>query len=269
MVWCGEDVVLLVYERSILMVTPSGPMHVKEAVKPGIYCFPEVDGVRIFTHQECSFFENVQAHLVAALSIASIEPSASLIDAYRSYRKHEPSADDDITKIEGDLHRAVIELVKAAGEIFETELRNFLLQAGGFGKKFVAHFEEFSTEEYMKTVHFIRVLHSIRENKKMPLALTFRQLERMKPKGLVKKLMKMNQHYLASQVSKYLNLRSEKVAEDWACRVLKYSLEESDFDLKKRVVKKLGKFENINYIKITEHALQVGRSDVAYALIEK
>lgn len=75
------------------MVTPNGPMVVKEAIKPGLFCFPEVDGVRIFTHQECSFFENVQTPLVAALTIASIEPSAALIDAFRSFKNREPSAD--------------------------------------------------------------------------------------------------------------------------------------------------------------------------------
>ncbi len=40
----------------IVMVTPSGPMVVKEAIKAGLYCFPEIDGVRIFTQQESSFF---------------------------------------------------------------------------------------------------------------------------------------------------------------------------------------------------------------------
>ncbi len=146
----------------------------------------------------------------------------------------------------------MIELVKAGAEVFEPEIRNFLLQAAGFGKKFVAHFDAFNTEDYMKTVHYIRVLHAVRENRKMPFMLTYRQLEKLKPKGLVKKLMKCNQHYLAAQISRYMHLREEKVAEDWACRVLKQSLDESEFDLKKRMLKKLGKYENINYIKITE-----------------
>lgn len=88
--------------------------------------------------------------------------------------------------------------MKAAGEVFEPDVRNFLLQAAAFGKKFVAHFDVFNTEEYMRTVHFIRVLFSIRENRKIPLMMTYRELEKIKPKGLVKKLMKYNQHYLAA-----------------------------------------------------------------------
>lgn len=43
----------------------------------------------------------------------------------------------------------------------------------------------------------------------------------------------------------------QKVVEDWACRVLKQSLNEDEHDLQKRMIKKLQKYDKINYIKIT------------------
>jgi vacuolar protein sorting-associated protein 16 len=65
----------------------------------GIKCINEIDGLRVVTSEKTYFLERVQEKTLATFKVASISPSAKLIQAQKSVDLNQPRADDIINDL--------------------------------------------------------------------------------------------------------------------------------------------------------------------------
>jgi hypothetical protein len=65
----------------------------------GVKIMNEVDGLRVFSSERISFLERVQPKMLSTFRVASITPSAKLLQAQKSVDLNQPKADDIINEI--------------------------------------------------------------------------------------------------------------------------------------------------------------------------
>lgn len=74
----------------------------------------EIDGLRIITSEKTYFLERVQPVLLKTFKIASISPSAKLLNAIKSVDLNIPRADEIIRELGKDLIIGIEDLLEAA-----------------------------------------------------------------------------------------------------------------------------------------------------------
>jgi hypothetical protein len=116
-------------------------------VYPGsIFAVTELDGIRIVGPDVCDFIQKVPGsvpplflfivpNLPSASSVSvfrpgSTSPSAILYDAWDSFSRRSPKADESIRSIRPDLAAAVDECINAAGHEWEPQWQRRLLNVG-------------------------------------------------------------------------------------------------------------------------------------------
>mmetsp|Transcript_5341 Transcript_5341/g.8238 ORF Transcript_5341/g.8238 Transcript_5341/m.8238 type:complete len:132 (+) Transcript_5341:1006-1401(+) len=102
LIWCGNDVTVLVYIDKILMVGPGGDCLTVDLGEPktnGTVALTEVDGLRILNSEGSFFLERVADHVVETFKIAAITPAAKLLNAIKSVDYRIPRADEIIREL--------------------------------------------------------------------------------------------------------------------------------------------------------------------------
>lgn len=123
----------------------------------------EVDGLRIITSEKTYFLERVQPVLIKTFKIASIAPSAKLLNAQKSVDLNIPRADEIIRELgQKDLVVGIEDLLEAATlEHQNVAIMKHLLRTASFAKTF-ADAQEYDSNKYVNIVKHMIVLTKIR-----------------------------------------------------------------------------------------------------------
>lgn len=274
--WCGEDSVCLYWEpeqlnRDIslfLMIGPNGDYYKKTYEGP-IHMVTEIDGIRIISNSACEFMQKVPQPTLEIFRIGSLEPAAMLFDAYKEFEKKNASSIKNIRAIKSKLPKAVITCLKAACYEFDPDLQRKLLKAAAYGKSFC---ETFKHNEFMQTCKKLRVMNAVRAVE-VGIPITYEQFDRLTQEVLIDRLVNRFHHFLAYRICEYLELKSENVLVHWACsKVKSYAADLettlNDKQILESIRSKLSKVENASYAVVASTAYQVGKKDLAIALLE-
>ena len=190
----------------------------------------EMDGLRIVTSEKTYFLERVHPTLLKTFKIASISPSAKLLNAQKSVDLGIPRADEIIRELGGrELVQGIEDLLEAAtlegmgnGSI---PIMKHLLRTASFAKTFIEA-QDYDSNKYVNIVKHMIVLTKLRTTQVgVARAITFKQLEKFKPKNILKLLLKYRDYQLALTVIEQLNLKQyvSSVYEEWCQTMIKYS----------------------------------------------
>lgn len=91
------------------------------------YLIPEIDGIRIFSTENCDFLYRVPASSEKVFRPGSTSPAAILYDAADQFDRRSPKADESIRSIKPDLASAVDVCIEAAGQEWEATWQRKLL----------------------------------------------------------------------------------------------------------------------------------------------
>lgn len=271
LVWCGTDAVCVVCSEFIGVLGPdntTASMDIDKK-KEGVFCVPEIDGMRVITTEKCEFWEKVDDALQMTLSIGSFSSPALLLTANEGYLENSGSSGESIRSLQQaeQLLEAVEKLLQAASAEFEIESQEKLLKAAAFGKTFLAP-GTFDSNKLVDIVKNLKVLNNIRREW-VARPLTYKQLVYSRNNGelLIRRLLESRYHYLAIQISKLWKLRVDEIYVNWACVKLidqKYT----DSQMCDLICEKLNSCKSVKYTDIARKALDYGRRELAIKLLE-
>ena len=259
LVWCGNDVTVMVYIDKIIMVGPCGECLTLDLEMPrtvGIQCLTEIDGLRIINSEASFFLERVQDHVVDTFRIAAITPAAKLLSAIKSADFGIPRADEIIRQLTKEQLVEGIETLLdiATLEHWDVEIMKHILRTASFAKKF-SDPNDFDPNRYVNVVKHMIVLTKLRHSKICARAITYQQFEKYKPKRMLKLLYKFRDYKHAFTLIDNLNYKQylPQVYEDWTCTMLKESnLNENALKMRLR-----DKFEDLRMKISIEQDIQI------------
>ncbi|KAI8834303.1 Vps16, N-terminal region-domain-containing protein [Chytridium lagenaria] len=214
--WCGSDSVILHWHDIVLVIGPFGDW-IKYSVDGEVCLFSEVDGIRLISRDRVSFLQRVPEPVESVFKVGSTTPGAFLYDAHDHFERKSPRADENVRSIRTSMQEAVEACLEAALNEFDTTQQKQLLKeskAASFGK---AYLSAYQSARFVKTCELLRVLNWAR-SESIGIPITFSQYLQLGPEIFVNRLLSRNLHQLAFDSCKLLNLPSEKVAIDWACK---------------------------------------------------
>lgn len=271
LVWCGTDAVCVVCNEFIGVLGPdniTASMEIDKK-KEGVFCVPEIDGMRVITTEKCEFWEKVDEALQITLCIGSFSPPALLLTANEGYIENSGSSGESIRSLQqsDQLLEAVEKLLQAASAEFDVDSQEKLLKAAAFGKTFLPP-GMFDSNKLVEIVKNLKVLNNIRREW-VARPLTYKQLLYTRSNGeiLIKRLLESRYHYLAIQISKLWKLRVDEIYVNWACVKLidqKYT----DAQMCDLICEKLNSCKSVKYTDIARKALDYGRRELAINLLE-
>ena len=271
LVWCGTDAVCVVCNEFIGVLGPdntTASMDIDKK-KEGVFCVPEIDGMRVITTEKCEYWEKVDEALQMTLSIGSFSPPALLLTANEGYLENSGSSGESIRSLQQSeqLLESVEKLLQAASAEFDVDSQEKLLKAAAFGKTFLAP-GTFDSNKLVEIVKNLKVLNNIRREW-VARPLTYKQLLYSRNNGelLIKRLLESRYHYLAIQISKLWKLRVDEIYVNWACVKLidqKYT----DSQMCDLICEKLNSCKSVKYTDIARKALDYGRRELAIKLLE-
>ena len=157
----------------------------------------EIDGMRVLTSEQSYFFESVKAATVNTFAIGSIDPAAKLHDAQKYIDFNNPCADQIIRELDKKLKVGIDTLLDAAKqEHHDIDVLKHLLTTASFAKKFCDP-ADFSPDQYVDVVKHSIVLTKMRNSPQFSRAITYTQLDKFKPKNMIKLLIKYRDYKLA------------------------------------------------------------------------
>ena len=270
-VWCGTDAVCVVCNEFIGVLGPdntTASMDIDKK-KEGVFCIPEIDGMRVITTEKCEFWEKVDEALQMTLSIGSFSAPALLLTANEGYLENSGSSGESIRSLQQSeqLLEAVEKLLQAASSEFEIESQEKLLKAAAFGKTFLPP-GAFDSNKLVEIVKNLKVLNNIRREW-VARPLTYKQLlyTRNNSELLIKRLLESRYHYLAIQISKLWKLRVDEIYVNWACVKL-IDQQYTDSQMCDLICQKLVSCKSVKYTDIARKALDYGRRELAIKLLE-
>ncbi|CDW81219.1 vacuolar assembling sorting protein vps16 [Stylonychia lemnae] len=159
--WCGNDAPVLTFIDKIAIVGPQQFEILDFRTKTaGIKVMNEIDGLRIVSSEKTYFLERVQPVLLKSFKIASISPSAKLLNAIKSVDLNIPRADEIIRELGKDLITGIEDLLEAATmEHQNITVLKHLLRTASFAKTFVDPTEYDSNKDYKLALQIIEQLN--------------------------------------------------------------------------------------------------------------
>ncbi|KAJ3451823.1 vacuolar protein sorting vps16 [Anaeramoeba flamelloides] len=262
--WCSSDTVLLNFEKknTLLMVAPSQSFLKYEYDEP-LYLMTEEDGIRILTNSCCEFLSKVPEVVVNIFGIGSTSFSSLLYDASQSYEKESSKGDEVIRSKMDLLPKAITDCITASSWVFQRDLQKKLLNAAAIGKSYLDNFVHDIFADMCKD---LRVLNEVR-GWEIGMPLTYRQFEKIGIDLLIERLINRKHHYVALKICEYLRIRKDRVLVRWACEKVK-SETESDEQILKSIISKLGKEENVSFASIASVAYSESKNDLAIKLLD-
>jgi len=236
-----------------------------------------MDGVRIASCDVCDFIQKVPSSTMSIFRPGSTTPSAILYDAWESFTKRSPKADESIRSIRPELAKAVDECIDAAGHEWEPPWQRSLLQAAKFGRGYL---DFHNPTDFVQMGRTLKVLNAARYYE-VGIPLTNTQYNYASPSHLVARLTSRNMHLLALRISNYLSLKPDAVLKHWACSKIARSKPISaglgkdaealaDEEVCKAIVEKFEQLgsDGFSYSDIAKKAWEVGRGGLATKLLD-
>jgi hypothetical protein len=279
--WCSEDCVIIVHNGTIFLIGPENRLLKMDVVKSNfrqegslntvnLYCIPEIDGVRIFHDENVEFLEKVNDDLYQSIFALSLDPSKKLLEAYRYAEEKRPNCDEEIRKIRHDLPDAVNRLLTAATTQWDISNQLYLVKAAQHGKTFLVK-DEFNFNNFVSICRDMRILNNLRTFDP-PRLITYEQYRRLDASGVVKRLIKTQNFFLAHEISLYLHLKVRKVYQNWAVAQIK-NLPSSlapteEIGFYNEIQKKLSEVQGLSYIKLAKKAFKYHKEEIGIKFLE-
>mmetsp|Transcript_5269 Transcript_5269/g.16131 ORF Transcript_5269/g.16131 Transcript_5269/m.16131 type:complete len:723 (+) Transcript_5269:707-2875(+) len=220
MLWCGEDSVMLCWEKAMLLVGPYGHW-LRFSSKRSLHVVAEADCCRVITDGLCEVVQRIPASTGLIHHADSTHLAAMLYDAIEDL----PSATDaNLTccSLTVELQNAIDANIFSALAEFEPSKQKRYLRAAMRGEKQLP--PPFSkTAEIVLAARNLRVLNHVRRARP-GLFVTFCQYKRLSPFMLIDRLLVRNEHMLALHISQYLGMSQTPVLINWACTKLEQPL---------------------------------------------
>lgn len=159
MEWCGDDSVVLHWDKILWVVGPSGDW-INYSTPGRVHLMSESDGIRIINGSYSEFLQKVPPCVESIFRIGSSSPGAVLYDATELYENKNPRAEECIRSLSKDLENAVDTCIEAAANEFDPDLQKQLMRAASFGKCFL---QNYSADKFVEKCRIIRVLNAIRD----------------------------------------------------------------------------------------------------------
>ncbi|EGN92883.1 hypothetical protein SERLA73DRAFT_79230 [Serpula lacrymans var. lacrymans S7.3] len=274
--WCGNDAILVTWEGLALLVGPSGDT-LQYFYSGPTFTVTEVDGVRIVGTDVCDLLQKVPASCVSIFRPASTSPSAILFDAWDSFSRRSPKADESIRNIRPELASAVNECIDAAGREWEPYWQRQLLSAAKFGWGFL---DLYDPTDFVNMGQTLKVLNAVRYYE-IGIPLTYSQYQYASPSHLITRLTSRNLHLLALRISSFLSLKPDVVLKHWASVKIARSKPTTtgtgkdaelgaDDEVCRLIVDKFEKLGggDVSYSDIAKRAWEVGRAGLATKLLD-
>ncbi|KAH7906991.1 vacuolar assembling sorting protein VPS16 [Hygrophoropsis aurantiaca] len=266
--WCGNDAILVTWDNLALLVGPSGDT-LRYLYFGTTFAVTEIDGIRVISQDVCDLIQKVPASSLSVFRPGSFSPSAILFDAWESFSRRSPKADESIRSIRHDLAAAVNECIDAAGREWEPYWQRRLLSAAKFGWGFL---DLYNPTDFVAMGQALKVLNAVRFFE-IGIPLTYSQYNYASPSQLVTRLTSRNLHLLALRISSFLSLKPDVVLKHWASAKLaksKSSTEEGDDEVCRLIVDKFQTLGggDVSYADIAKRAWEVGRAGLATKLLD-
>lgn len=189
-------------------------------------------------------------------------PASILLDAVGQLEAESPKADDYIQLIRGNLTEAVDTCVNAAGYEFDVHWQKRLLKAASFGKSIL---DIYNSDDFVDMCETLRVLNAVRYYE-IGMPLSFEQLQRLTPGGLIQRLLSRHEYLLALKIAGYLKLPTDRIYVHWASSKVRVGAED-DETICKIVVDRLSGKPGISFEEIARAAYHEGRTRLATELL--
>ena len=288
--FCGEDAIAISGQRFILIANALNKTlaykivegEAMMAIQGGRFskCISEIDGLRFATNDGIFFISKVDNNLYNTCYPFSNHTAKKLLNAYKSDLKKEANCYEVLNKIYKELPNTILVLANAAANIYWTEEENdgykkelqfFILKAAQLGKYFVDN-EEFNFDKYVEICKNIRIINEIRNNKKSPIFITYKEYENLQYKESIKIITSQLNFNLAFIISKYLGYSTKKIYQKWACCKIKklseYSTKTQQMYLFDEIVEELKNIKKISFIKLAKKAFKYKKSDLGMKFLE-
>ena len=135
----------------------------------------EIDGLRIFCTEKCCFLERVQPKMLSTFKVASISPSAKLLQAQKSVDLNQPKADDIINELGAkNLTLGIDDLLETATcEHQNIAIMKHLIRTASFAKTF-PEASGYEGNNYVNIVKHMVVLTKLRNSINCARAITYK-----------------------------------------------------------------------------------------------
>lgn len=197
--WCGNDAPCLAFPDKVVIVGPSD----KESVEfrseiMGVRIMNEIDGLRVFSSDKVALLERVQPKMLSTFKVASISPSAKLLQAQKSVDLNQPKADDIINELGSkNLIVGIDDLLETATcEHQNIAIMKHLIRTASFAKTF-PEASTYDNNKYVDMVKHMVVLTKLRNSINCARAITYKQFLSIKSKNFLKLLLKFRDYRLA------------------------------------------------------------------------
>ncbi|CAA7264394.1 unnamed protein product [Cyclocybe aegerita] len=274
--WCGNDAILVTWDSLVVLVGPFGDtLHYPYSGIP--FAITEMDGVRIIGQDVCDLIQKVPASTLSVFRPGSTSPAAILFDAWESFTRKSPKADESIRSIRPELAKAVDECIDAAGQEWEPHWQRRLLNAAKFGRGFL---DFHNPTDFVHMGQTLKVLNAVRYYE-VGIPLTYSQYNYASPSHLISRLTSRNLHLLALRISEFLGLKPDVVLKHWACAKILKSRPiptgsgkdaelSGDDEICRMIVEKFEELggADVSYAEIARKAWEVGRGGLATKLLD-
>ncbi|SCV74365.1 BQ2448_6797 [Microbotryum intermedium] len=266
-VWCGNNTVVVAWERTVVMVGPFGET-LKYFYSDPVHLIGEVDGTRIISSDLCEFLHMVPQSSQDVFRPGSTSPASILYEASELFDRRSPKADEYVRSIRVELVGAVDTLIDAAGREYEPIWQKKLLKAASYGKGYL---DLYNPSEFVAMTKTLRVLNAVR-GFEVGIPMTYDQYQTHPPSHLISRLTSRSLHLLALRISSYLSLSPAPVLKHWAQAQISSSptslTPSEESQLVSLIVSKVSDQSDISSADVANTAWQLGRSSMATKLLE-
>ncbi|OBZ67332.1 Vacuolar protein sorting-associated protein 16 [Grifola frondosa] len=276
--WCGNDAVLVTWDKLALLVGPFGDT-LQYFYSGPTFAITETDGIRVVGPDTCDFIQKVPVNRIFCICVppridfAIRNPVRCLGELLPSF----PKADENIRSIRPDLAAAVNECIDAAAREWEPFWQRRLLNAAKFGRTFL---DLYDPTDFVHVGQALKVLNAVRYYE-IGIPISYGQYVQVSPAHLINRLTARNLHLLALRISSYLSLKPDPVLKHWACAKIvrskatatgtgKSAELDGDDAVCKLIVEKFEKLGggDVSFADIAKRAWEVGRTDLATKLLD-
>ncbi len=288
--FCGEDAVCLCGGRFIMILNSKNKtIYYKNTDKVFqniglqyqlMYCFTEVDGLRVITHDSLFFISKVSKELFHACYDFSNHSSKKLLNVYKLALRKNPNSDKELRVIFDKLGDAIITLLSAASRIIyfdnnhdNKKIQLFLLKAAQYGKNFVQNLNYDLFVQYCKEIRVINNLH-VCQKTDIPRFITHSEYKSIGPKELIRRLIRQKNFAAAYDICKYLNLDYlihiiiQKHVSSQIKKLGNSTFEEQD-KLYDKIYNQIKNIPNISYIELAKKAFKYGANEIGTKFLKE
>ena len=268
-----EIISFRISEESSINAMTSGPLF---------KCRSEVDGIRIYSKDAIYLISEAAKELINVSDPFSKHPAKNLLNAYGYYLSKNADCDKNIRDIATDLPEAISTLQMAAINLFfledneeaseKKEQQMLLIKAAQYGKSFVQK-GDFNYEKYVERCRDLRIIYSLRNLKKTPRYLTYKEYQDMDPDSpneFLKIIMRYHDYRFAFELNNYLGYENEKIYLQFCAASIRRLSDDVKVDeIFQKFNEKLIECPNISYINLAKKCIKHKKFRLAEKFLEQ